>query len=150
VGDGAPLDRRALPGLRPGPALGATTPVYNLIVIASSLVIAVAIALAAHPHRFRRIIRATADNREMAEPSGGHRRLRQGLHARTALGTLAARSSFRDGGDERDGHRADRRGLRGRRDRWLGSMRGAFVGALVVGILRSIAISGLSGASRCC
>src|SRR5262249_49346994 len=45
--------------------LGATTPVYNLIVIAASLAIALAIGWLLTRTAFGRIIRATADNREM-------------------------------------------------------------------------------------
>src|SRR6185503_5759236 len=45
--------------------LGATIPVYNLIVIAASVIIAVAIGGLLTRTAFGRIMRATADNREM-------------------------------------------------------------------------------------
>src|SRR5438876_124815 len=47
--------------------LGATVPVYNLIVIAASLAIAIGIGWLLTRTAFGRIIRASADNREMAE-----------------------------------------------------------------------------------
>src|SRR5216683_889800 len=72
--------------------LGAVVPVYNLIVIAASVLIAAGLGFMLTRTAFGRIIRAAADNREMAE----------------ALGV---------------------------------SMRGALVGALVVGVLRAVAIS---------
>src|SRR5207249_3490045 len=50
--------------------LGATVPVYNLIVIAASLAIAVAIGWLLTRTTFGRIVRATADNREMAAALG--------------------------------------------------------------------------------
>src|SRR5262249_33336997 len=50
--------------------LDSTVPVYNLIVIAASLGIALAIGWLLSRTTFGRIIRATADNREMAEALG--------------------------------------------------------------------------------
>src|SRR5207245_1562212 len=50
--------------------LGATAPIYNLIVIAASLAIALAIGWLLTRTAFGRIIRATADNRDMAEALG--------------------------------------------------------------------------------
>src|SRR5205823_3512166 len=50
--------------------LGATAPVYNLIVIAASLVIALLIGGLLTRTTFGRIIRAAADNREMVEALG--------------------------------------------------------------------------------
>src|SRR5437870_11407229 len=50
--------------------LGATVPVYNLVVIAASLAIALAIGWLLTRTAFGRIMRATADNREMAEALG--------------------------------------------------------------------------------
>ena len=84
LGHRAPLHLRALPAST-GQArlLGATVPVYNLIVIAASL---------AHRRSrigwlltrtaFGRIMRAAADNREMAEALGVdmRARVRAGLH----------------------------------------------------------------------
>jgi branched-chain amino acid transport system permease protein len=49
---------------------GAAVPVYNLVVIAASLVIALGIGWLLTRTAFGRIIRATADNREMAEALG--------------------------------------------------------------------------------
>src|SRR5712691_2128012 len=50
--------------------LGATVPVYNLLVMAASLAIALAIGWLLTRTAFGRIIRAAADNREMAEALG--------------------------------------------------------------------------------
>ena len=50
--------------------LGAAVPVYNLIVIAASLAIAVAIGWLLTRTAFGRIVRAAAENREMAEALG--------------------------------------------------------------------------------
>jgi branched-chain amino acid transport system permease protein len=124
--------------------LGATIPVYNLVVIAASLVIAVGIGWLLTRTAFGRIIRATADNREMAEALGVDLR---GLYARvftlgTALGTLGgalvipATAAMSEMGIELIVEAFAVVVIGG-----LGSMRGAFVGALVVGVLRSIAIS---------
>src|SRR6266498_306386 len=70
--------------------LDATVPVYNLIVIAASLLIAGGIGWLLARTAFGRIIRASADNREMAEALGVDMRR---IHVRvftlgTALGTL--------------------------------------------------------------
>src|SRR5882672_5470291 len=70
--------------------LGATVPVYNLIVIAASLAIALAVGWLLTRTRFGRIVRATADNREMAAALGVDLRR---VYAKvftlgTALGTL--------------------------------------------------------------
>ncbi len=50
--------------------LGVTVPVYNLIVIAASLAIALIMGYVLARTRFGRIIRATAENREMSEALG--------------------------------------------------------------------------------
>src|SRR5438093_10777890 len=50
--------------------LDATVPVYNLVVIAASLAIAVSIGWLLARTAFGRILRATAENREMAEALG--------------------------------------------------------------------------------
>src|SRR5437016_8833751 len=50
--------------------LGAAVPVYNLIVIAASLAIALGMGFMLTRTAFGRIIRAAADNREMAEALG--------------------------------------------------------------------------------
>jgi len=124
--------------------LGATAPVYNLIVIAASLAIALAIGWLLTRTAFGRIIRATADNREMAEALGVDMRR---VYARvftlgTALSTLGgalvipSTAAMSEMGVELIVEAFAVVVIGG-----LGSMRGAFVGALVVGILRAIAIS---------
>jgi branched-chain amino acid transport system permease protein len=93
---------------------------------------------------FGRIIRASADNREMAEALGVDMR---GVYARvftlgTALGTLGgalvipATAAMSEMGIELIVEAFAVVVIGG-----LGSMRGALVGALVVGVLRSVAIS---------
>jgi branched-chain amino acid transport system permease protein len=124
--------------------LGATVPVYNLIVIAASLLIAGAIGWLLTRTAFGRILRATAENREMAEALGVNM---GSLYARvftlgTALGTLGgalvipATAAMSEMGIELIVEAFAVVVIGG-----LGSMRGAFVGALVVGILRSVAIA---------
>jgi len=124
--------------------LDATVPVYNLIVIAASLVIALGIGWLLTRTAFGRIIRASADNREMAEALG----VNMGrVYARvftlgTALGTLGgalvipATAAMSEMGIELIVEAFAVVVIGG-----LGSMRGAFVGALVVGVLRSAAIA---------
>ena len=124
--------------------LDATVPVYNLIVIAASLAIALGIGWLLTRTAFGRIIRASADNREMAEALG----VNMGrVYARvftlgTALGTLGgalvipATAAMSEMGIELIVEAFAVVVIGG-----LGSMRGAFVGALVVGVLRSIAIA---------
>ncbi len=124
--------------------LGATVPVYNLIVVGASLVIAVGIGWLLTRTAFGRIMRATADNREMAEALGVDMRR---VYVRvftlgTALGTLGgalvipATAAMSEMGIELIVEAFAVVVIGG-----LGSMRGAFVGALVVGILRAVAIS---------
>jgi len=124
--------------------LGATVPVYNLIVIAASLAIALAIGWLLTRTAFGRIIRASADNREMAEALGVDMRW---VYARvftlgTALGTLGgalvipATAAMSEMGIELIVEAFAVVVIGG-----LGSMRGAFVGALVVGVLRAVAIA---------
>src|SRR5262249_24231656 len=124
--------------------LGATVPVYNLIVIVASLAIALAIGWLLTRAAFGRIIRASADNREMAEALGVDMRL---VYVRvftlgTMLGTLGgalvipATAAMSEMGVELIVEAFAVVVIGG-----LGSMRGAFVGALVVGVLRSVAIS---------
>ena len=123
---------------------GATIPVYNLVVVAASLAIALAIGWLLTRTAFGRIIRATADNREMAEALGVDMRR---VYAKvftlgTALGTLGgalvipATAAMSEMGVELIVEAFAVVVIGG-----LGSMRGAFVGALVVGILRAVAIS---------
>ena len=124
--------------------LGATIPVYNVIVIAASLAIALSIGGLLTRTKFGRIIRATADNREMAEALGVDMR---SVDVRvftlgTTLGTLGgalvipATAAMSEMGIELIVEAFAVVVIGG-----LGSMRGAFVGALAVGVLRSIAIS---------
>ena len=124
--------------------LGAVVPVYNLIVIAASLAIALGMGWLLTRTAFGRIIRAAADNREMAEALGVDMR---GVYARvftlgTALGTLGgalvipATAAMSEMGIELIVEAFAVVVIGG-----LGSMRGALVGALVVGVLRSVAIS---------
>jgi branched-chain amino acid transport system permease protein len=124
--------------------LGAVIPVYNLIVIAASVLIAAGLGYMLTRTAFGRIIRAAADNREMAEALGVDMR---GVYARvftlgTALGTLGgalvipATAAMSEMGIELIVEAFAVVVIGG-----LGSMRGALVGALVVGVLRSVAIS---------
>ena len=124
--------------------LDATVPVYNLIVIGASLAIALAIGWLLTRTAFGRIMRASADNREMAEALGVDMRA---VYARvftlgTALGTLGgalvipATAAMSEMGIELIVEAFAVVVIGG-----LGSMRGAFVGALVVGVLRSFAIA---------
>ena len=124
--------------------LDATVPVYNLIVIAASLLIALAIGWLLTRTAFGRIIRASADNREMAEALGvdmGRVYVRV-FTLGTVLGTLGgalvipATAAMSEMGIELIVEAFAVVVIGG-----LGSMRGAFVGALIVGVLRSIAIS---------
>jgi branched-chain amino acid transport system permease protein len=124
--------------------LGAMIPVYNLIVIAASMIIAGIMAHVIQKTRFGRMIRATSNNDEMAQALGINI---NSVYVKvftlgTVLGTVggalvipstAAMSEMAVdlivlafavvviGG--------------------LGSMKGAFVGALLVGILKSVAIA---------
>ena len=124
--------------------LGTTVPVYNVIVIGASLAIALVIGWLLTRTAFGRIIRATADNREMAEALGVDvRRVFAGVFTLgTALGTLGgalvipATAAMSEMGIELIVEAFAVVVIGG-----LGSMRGAFVGALSVGILRAIAIS---------
>jgi len=122
----------------------ATVPVYNLIVIAASLAIALGIGWLLTRTGFGRIIRATADDRDMAEALGVDMRR---VYARvftlgTALGTLGgalvipATAAMSEMGIDLIVEAFAVVVIGG-----LGSMRGAFVGALVVGVLRAAAIA---------
>ena len=124
--------------------LGSTVPVYNLIVIAASVAIALGMSYLLGRTAFGRIIRAAADNREMAEALGVDMR---SVYARvftlgTMLGTLGgalvipATAAMSEMGVELIVEAFAVVVIGG-----LGSMRGAFVGALVVGVLRSAAIA---------
>ena len=124
--------------------LGAAVPVYNLIVIAASLAIALGIGWLLQRTAFGRIIRASADNREMAEALGVDMRrvYVRAFTLGTALGTLGgalvipATAAMSEMGIELIVEAFAVVVIGG-----LGSMRGAFVGALVVGVLRAAAIA---------
>ncbi|HEU5188369.1 MAG TPA: branched-chain amino acid ABC transporter permease [Methylomirabilota bacterium] len=123
---------------------GAPVPVYNLIVIGASLAIALGIGWLLTRTAFGRIIRAAADNREMAEALGVNmgRVYAKVFTLGTALGTLGgalvipATAAMSEMGIELIVEAFAVVVIGG-----LGSMRGAFVGALVVGLLRAAAIS---------
>jgi len=124
--------------------LGAAVPVYNLIVIAASLVIAGGIGALLTRTAFGRIIRAAADNREMAAALGVDMRwlYAQVFTLGTVLGTIGgalvipATAAMSEMGIELIVEAFAVVVIGG-----LGSMRGALVGALVVGLLRAVAIS---------
>jgi branched-chain amino acid transport system permease protein len=124
--------------------LGATVPVYNLIVILCSLIIAALIGYILLNTKFGRIIRATADKREMSEALGINMTL---VYVKvftlgTVLGTLGgalvipATAAVSEMGVELIVLAFAVVVIGG-----LGSMKGAFIGALIVGVLKSIAIS---------
>jgi branched-chain amino acid transport system permease protein len=125
-------------------AFGAVVPVYNLIVIAASLAIAGLMGYVLARTRFGRIVRATAENREMSEALGVNMRT---VYVKvftlgTVLGTLGgalvipATATMSEMAIELIVEAFAVVVIGG-----LGSMRGALVGALVVGILRAVAIS---------
>jgi branched-chain amino acid transport system permease protein len=125
-------------------ALGVIVPVYNLIVMAASLLIALLMGYMLARTRFGRIIRATAENREMSEALGIRMRT---VYVKvftlgTALGTLGgalvipATATMSEMGIELIVEAFAVVVIGG-----LGSMRGALVGALVVGILQAVAVS---------
>jgi branched-chain amino acid transport system permease protein len=124
--------------------LGIRVPTYNLLVIAASLAIAAILGLFLGRTRTGRIVRATAENRDMAEGLGVNASkvfalvFTVGCMLGTVGGALVVPSSAASldmavdlvvesfavvviGG--------------------LGSMRGALVGALIVGLMRASAIS---------
>jgi branched-chain amino acid transport system permease protein len=124
--------------------MGVQVPTYNLLVIAASLAIALGLGLFLERTRIGRIVRATAENREMAEGLGVNASkifalvFTVGCMLGTVGGALVVPSSAASldmavdlvveafavvviGG--------------------LGSMRGALAGALVVGLMRAAAIS---------
>ncbi len=124
--------------------LGAIIPVYNLVVIFTSLAIAALIGFMLYRTRFGKIIRASAESSEMSEALGINMKSvnLKVFTLGTALGTLGgalvipAISAMPDMGVELIVLAFAVVVIGG-----LGSMKGAFVGALVVGILKSITIS---------
>jgi branched-chain amino acid transport system permease protein len=124
--------------------LGAAVPAYNLIVIAASVAIAVGIGWLLTRTAFGRIVRAAAENREMAEALGVDMR---GVYVRVftlgcMLGTLGgalvipSTAAMSEMGVELIVEAFAVVVIGG-----LGSMRGALAGALVVGLLRAVAIA---------
>jgi branched-chain amino acid transport system permease protein len=124
--------------------LGAAIPTYNLIVIGASLGIAVGIGWLLTRTAFGRIIRAAAENREMAEALGVDMRV---VYVRVftlgcVLGTLGgalvipSTAAMSEMGVELIVEAFAVVVIGG-----LGSMRGALAGALVVGLLRAVAIA---------
>ena len=123
--------------------LGATVPVYNLIVILCSLIIAGLIGFLLLNTRFGRIIRATADKREMSEALGINMKVvyLKVFTLGTVLGTLGGALVIPVGAAVSEmGVELIVLAFAVVVIGGLGSMKGAFVGALIVGVLKSIAI----------
>ena len=124
--------------------LGSTVPVYNLIVIGASVLIAIGLGLLLTRTRWGRIVRATADNREMAEALGVNMRrvYLQVFTLGTVLGTLGgalvipSTTAVSEMGIELIVQAFAVVVIGG-----LGSMRGALIGALIVGVLRAVAVA---------
>jgi branched-chain amino acid transport system permease protein len=123
---------------------GATVPTYNVVVIAAGALIAGAMGWLLGRTRFGRIVRATAENREMSEALGVNM---SRLYARVftlgvALGTVGgalvipATAAMNEMGIDLIVEAFAVVVIGG-----LGSMRGAFAGALIVGILKAAAIA---------
>jgi branched-chain amino acid transport system permease protein len=123
---------------------GLTVPTYNLIVIAAGGAIALLMGWFLTRTRFGRIVTATAENREMSEALGVNM---SRLYARvftlgTALGTVGgalvipATAAVSEMGIELIVEAFAVVVIGG-----LGSMRGAFAGALIVGLMRALAIA---------
>jgi branched-chain amino acid transport system permease protein len=123
---------------------GLTIPVYNLIVIAAGLAIAVLMGWFLARTRFGRIVRASAENRAMSEALGVDmsRLYTRVFTLGTALGTVGgalvvpATAASIEIAVELIVEAFAVVVIGG-----LGSMRGAFVGALIVGIMRAVAIA---------
>lgn len=122
---------------------GLTLPLYNLLVIAASGAIALGMGWFLARTRFGRIVRATAENREMSEALGVDmgRVYAVVFTLGTILGTVGgalvipATAAMNEMGIEVIVEAFAVVVIGG-----LGSMRGAFVGALLVGVLRALAI----------
>ena len=121
-----------------------TVPVYNLVVIAVGGVIALGMGWLLARTRFGRIVRATAENREMSEALGVNmthvytRVFTMGVALGTVGGALVipATAAVNEMGIELIVEAFAVVVIGG-----LGSMRGAFVGALIVGLLKAGAIA---------
>jgi len=123
---------------------GSTVPVYNLFVIAAGGVIALGMGLLLTRTRFGRIVRATAENREVAAALGVDMRrvYRRVFTLGVALGTVGgalvipATAAVSEMAIEVIVEAFAVVVIGG-----LGSMRGAFAGALIVGVLKAGAIA---------
>ena len=123
---------------------GSTVPVYNLVVIAAGGLIALGMGLLLTRTRFGRIVRATAENREVAAALGVDMRrvYRRVFTLGVALGTVGgalvipATAAVSEMAIEVIVEAFAVVVIGG-----LGSMRGAFVGALVVGLLKAAAVA---------
>jgi branched-chain amino acid transport system permease protein len=123
---------------------GAVLPIYNLVVIIFSLVIAGLLGYILAHTKFGRTIRAAADKKEMSEALGINmtRVYVKVFTLGTVLGTIGGAlvipttAAVSEMGVELIVLAFAVVVIGG-----LGSMKGAFVGALVVGVLKSIAIS---------
>ncbi|RTL49609.1 MAG: branched-chain amino acid ABC transporter permease [Bradyrhizobiaceae bacterium] len=124
--------------------LGVRVPAYNLLVIAASIAIALALGLFLQRTRIGRIVRATAENRDMAEGLGVNASkifalvFTVGCMLGTVGGALVVPSSAAslDMAVELVVEAFAVVVIGG-----LGSMRGALVGALIVGLMRAAAIT---------
>jgi branched-chain amino acid transport system permease protein len=125
--------------------LGAISiPVYNFVVIAAGLAVAAGMGLLLTRSRFGGIVRATAENRGMAQALGvdltriSSRVFTLGLMLGTVGGALVipAGAAVNEMGIELIVEAFAVVVIGG-----LGSMRGAIVGALIVGLMRAAAIS---------
>src|SRR5262252_9315897 len=124
-------------------ARGFSVPVYNLLVIAAAIAVAVGIGLFLQRTNFGRILRATAENRAMSEALGVDvRRIYSAVFTLGAiLGTTAGALVVPTAAASLDMAiefviEAFAVVVIG----GLGSMRGALVGALIVGLIRAYAI----------
>ena len=121
-----------------------TVPTYNLVVIACGAAIAVGMGLVLARTRFGRIVRATAENREMAEAMGVDmaRVYSRVFTLGVALGTVGgalvipATAAINEMGIDVIVEAFAVVVIGG-----LGSMRGAFAGALIVGVVKAVAIA---------
>jgi branched-chain amino acid transport system permease protein len=123
---------------------GLTVPTYNLVVIACGAAIAGGMGWFLTRTRFGRVLRATAENREMAQAMAIDmtRVYAQVFTLGMALGTVGgalvipATAAVNEMGIELIVEAFAVVVIGG-----LGSMRGAFVGALIVGVVKAVAIA---------
>jgi len=121
-----------------------TIPVYNLVVIAAGATIAAAVGWLLTRTRFGRLVRAAAENPRMAEALGIDlpRLYSRVFTLGVALGTVGgalvipATAAMNEMGIELIVEAFAVVVIGG-----LGSMRGAFAGALIVGVLKAVAIA---------